>query len=156
MLGLLDLYKEIASGKRPLPVSVEQRVIARVDNAAIQRAAEKYPTCPSCNEAGLVRPAPVLGGFRCRQCGRTMDAEGHVTSEFEQVIVGATCCGDAAAIFQQTGKPHAQKVSNELRCTACGQQSSRRPQEPAPRGISRRDRLGRLGSYALRAPRGRF
>jgi predicted phage terminase large subunit-like protein len=52
--GVLDLYKEIASGKRPLPASVEERVIARVDNAAIQRAAEKYPTCPACKEAGLV------------------------------------------------------------------------------------------------------
>ena len=154
--GVLDLYKEIASGKRPLPASVEERVIARVDNAAIQRAAEKYPTCPACKEAGLVRPAPVLGGFRCRQCGRSMDGEGHVTSEFEQVIVGATCCGDAAAIFQQTGRLYAQKVSGELRCVACGKQSGHRPTDPEPRGITRKDYAARrwaIGQFAIKAPR---
>jgi hypothetical protein len=154
MLGLLDLYKEIASGKRQLPTSVEEKLVTRVDNVAIQSGAEKYPACPSCKEAGLVRPAPVVGGFRCRQCGRSMDAEGHVTGEFEQVIVGATCCGDAAAIFQQTGRLYAQKVSGELRCVACGRQSGQDAREPAAPGISRKEYQARRWrpGFALRVP----
>jgi hypothetical protein len=155
-LGLLDYYKELATGSRKMPASVEERLTTRVDNLAVQRAAEKYPTCPSCKEAGLVRPAPVLGGYRCRQCGRSMDAEGHITCEFEQTIVGATCCGDAAAIFQETGRLYAQKVSGELRCVACGKQSGHRPEDPEPRGITRKDYAARrwaIGQFAIKAPR---
>jgi hypothetical protein len=89
------------------------------------------------------------GAFLCNQCGCRYTAD-QVLAVPVTVVIGESCCVDAAAVFKERNRRHVQTVGNEERCVACGRQSGHRVSEPMPRGI-KRDYM-RYGGFALRGP----
>jgi len=171
VLGFIELMKRKAlaiqagmlesfgAGRRqaPLPASVEEHLqrmpVVRVDNRAIQKAAEVKPKCPTCQKTELVIRMPVAGGWWCNQCHMSLDAEGTLTMDPEKKIIGVDCCGDAIDVFAKEKKPHATEVCGELRCRGCGKQSGHRAEDPI--GGARRTRTGRwgFGQFAIQVER---
>lgn len=153
--GVLDLARQYTSGERPLPRSVQEKLATlTVTRVGHREPLVQKPKCPICQKSETVIQAAVAGGWLCNQCGVSLDGDGKLTSALTKEIIGMTCCGDAAEVFDRTGKPYVQVIGGgDQRCVACGRQSGRDARDPEPRGVSRRDYdrgVGRLrGQFAI-------
>jgi predicted phage terminase large subunit-like protein len=159
--GVLDLGRQYKSGEKPLPASVEERLVARVDNYANQKKAEPKPPCPVCGPPPDGKPPATVrqgspGNIHCNQCGCDFNDAGEVTPRPVEIVIGVNCCDRAKEVFKETQRPHANPAGGGTRCVACGKQSGRDPREPAAPGISRKEynrRRWAIGQFAIRAPR---
>jgi predicted phage terminase large subunit-like protein len=154
-LGLLDLLKDLFTGKRKLPASTAQiargvavkedkPVIVALDQAKAYIEGHPPPVCPhpGCKNpcTFLQRDSDGVWHIHCRQCGRVDGLD--VTAN---VVVGVNCCEH----------PLRQVIGSETKCGNCGKQSGRDPREPAPRGVTHAQReRGLRSQYALRVNTG--
>jgi hypothetical protein len=90
MLGLLDYGKDLESGKRKLPASVDEKLVRHDGYAAIKKA-EVRPTCPKCSR--LAQRLAVAGGWWCNTCDVSMDSEGKLTVVEEELGCKPGCPG---------------------------------------------------------------
>jgi hypothetical protein len=160
ILGLVDLLKrrakEIAEGIRdwagelilkpqlkPVAIQARTQKETRVDNYAASKKAND--PCLNCQSTSTVVQSNGTGGLRlhCNQCSAD---DGALPPK---PVVEGICPVPGCGVKLQTrgGFPW---------CMNHGQLTFPSVERGGPKGISRGEHLAKLGSYALRAPRGRF
>jgi hypothetical protein len=144
--GVRDLYGELIHPEpKPAPVPVPVRVQKETRVEGKVRWQEKVPPCPACKSECTAWHADGRGGLmvHCRQCGRDDGKDPGPN-------LADTCPVPDCGIKLQT------RGGNRW-CQNHGIFPEHRPEDPVPPpGVSRRAHFSRLGSYALRTPRGRF
>jgi predicted phage terminase large subunit-like protein len=172
-LGVVDYFKQIASGARKAVTSVQQRLVRlarKPEGAAVEESKppaivtrdqwkewteqHRAPACPDCGPPpdGNISSTTWLGSnIHCNSCGIDFTPDGKVLRKPAEIVIGVNCCGDAIAVFKETGRPHKQVIGNEIQCTACHRQSGHRPEDPQPRGMSRKEYFRSRGQFAIRA-----
>jgi hypothetical protein len=111
--------------------------------SSITKAAENSAVTPAscmwCGSLNMEEIGTEVGRWLCRDCKRTSAT---------QANVGDECPFEGCKLKLQP------VPGGGVRCQNHGQLPS--PDRGGPKGISRREHFARLGSYALRGPRGRF
>jgi hypothetical protein len=162
VLGLVDLLKrrakEIADGIRdawgelihkpePKPVAIQVRAQKETRVEGKKRWEEKVPPCPNpdCKSTCTAWHSDGKGGVmvHCRQCGRDDGKDPGPNLADTCPVEG---CGIKLQLVPGGG----------VRCMNHGQLTFPSLERGGPKGISRGEHLKRLGSFAIRGPRGRF
>ena len=122
VLGMVEMLKDIFSGKtklRPLPAQAIAKLVSPV--ASSRPFVEKF-VCPACQSKSTVRlGAPST--IHCNQCSHDFTPDGHLLPMPSTISVGVNCCPH----------PLLQKFNSFTRCANCGKQST----DPQPIGVSR-------------------